>query len=120
MECTNDYTGKYDEDVNVFRQGNRSLWLSSYVDREANNLQAEYPYPAALDVVEFLLKTLFDTGCFFKRDENESPPLLRFVVSGKLSGFNLKEKCKVRLYCSLISITNNTAGKSNFGFPPPP
>lgn len=67
-----------------------------------NNLQAEYPYPAALNIMEFLLKTLFDTGGFFKRDENESPPLLCFVVSGKLSGFNLKGKFQVRFYCGLI------------------
>lgn len=55
-----------------------------------------YPYPAALDVVEFLLQTLFDAGGFFKRDEDETPPLLCFVVSGKLGGFNLEGKFPVR------------------------
>lgn len=55
-----------------------------------HKLKAAYSYPAALDVVEFLLKTLFDTGGFLECDENESPPLFCFVVRGKLSSFNLE------------------------------
>lgn len=80
-----------------------------------------YSYPAALDVVEFLLQTLFDAGGFFKRDEDETPPLLCFVVSGKFSGFNLEGKFPVRdSSYALESISKNktkqiAVGKDNFG-----
>lgn len=46
--------------------------------------------------MKFLLQTLFDAGGFFKCDEDETPPLLCFVVSGKLSGFNLEGRYAVR------------------------
>lgn len=55
-----------------------------------------HQYPAALDVVVFLLQTLLDAGGFFKRDEDETPPLLCFGVSGKLGGFNLRGEAPVR------------------------
>lgn len=76
----------------------------------SDNLQAVCPYPAALDVVEFLLQTFFDTGGFFKRDEDETPPFLCFVVSGELSGFNLEGKFPVR--GSSHSVLNETSPES--------
>lgn len=33
-------------------------------------------YPAALNIVVFLLQTLLDASFFFIRDEDETPPLL--------------------------------------------
>lgn len=53
-------------------------------------------YPAAFDCVKFILQTLFSTGLFFIRDENETPPLVRFGVEGKLNVFNLQKDTHVR------------------------
>lgn len=47
-------------------------------------------YPAALDVVVFLLQTLLDAGFIFVCDEDEAPPFLWLGVNGKLNCFNLK------------------------------
>lgn len=53
-------------------------------------------YPAAFDRVKFILQTLFSTGLFFIRDENETPPLVRFGIEGKLNVFNLQKDTHVR------------------------
>lgn len=52
-------------------------------------------YPAAFNCVKFILQTLFSTGLFFIRDENETPPLVRFGVKGKLNVFNLQKDTQV-------------------------
>lgn len=49
-------------------------------------------YPAALDVVVFLLQALLDTGLIFVRDENKTPPFFGFGINGKFNGFNLEGK----------------------------
>lgn len=56
-------------------------------------------YLAAFNCVKFILQTLFGTGLFFIRDENESPPLPRFGVKRKLNVFNLQKETQVRPIC---------------------
>lgn len=67
------------------------LQQDSFMNHPANSADISVcTYSAALDGVVFLLQTLLDAGFIFVRDEDETPPFLRFGIDGKLNGFDLE------------------------------